>query len=182
MSTVALSSRASAAPTEEGWQGAFIPMIAFLGAVPGILPALLLISSKAPGVGTIGLDFGAGQRATSFAMGLDMGAYPDGRLPFGFIGRSHLDVGGRAHASAIRLDALVLLAMAGNIRGPLVLEGIGGLTVTPRWESKGYLGLGWYAAIGPTIGTRIRSIAMPPRIPGWERSSRCCTHRSSEAR
>ncbi|APR74683.1 Hypothetical protein A7982_00029 [Minicystis rosea] len=97
-------------------------------------------------------------------MDLDAGGYPRQSLPVGFIGRSHLDSGSRAGLATIRLDTLALLAIAGNVRGPLVLEGIGGLTFVPRWMSNAYKTVDRFAAVGPSTGLRVRAIAPRPWI------------------
>lgn len=94
-------------------------MAAFLGTVPGIVPFVALLGRETPGYATLGMDLGAGPRATSFAMDLDMGSYPRRSLPVGFIGRSHLDGGGKAGVATIRIDTLALVALAGNaMQGP----------------------------------------------------------------
>lgn len=163
LSCIAVSSRAHATD-EEGWDGAFVPFLAFLGAIPGAVPYVALFSPKAPGYGTLGLDIGAGQRATAFAIDLDLGGYPRLDSRFGFVGRSHVDAFGKAGLMAPRLDALGLVSAIGDARGPLVLEGIGGLTVAPHWLWKSRVDSTVYAGVGPTAGARIRAVAERPRF------------------
>ncbi|APR77742.1 Hypothetical protein A7982_03089 [Minicystis rosea] len=161
MSCFALSSRAHAA--HEGEQLLML-LVSCVGILPGAAPFLGAASSKDPGFGIFGADIGIGQRGTSATFDLDWGGYPRGRWPVGFLGRTHTDVGGKkAGLAAIRIDTLALLAVAGDFRGPLVLEGIGGLTTMPRITKDN----GWYGAIGPTIGARVRASA-PHRWVGAE--------------
>ncbi|HVK67758.1 MAG TPA: hypothetical protein VM694_25035 [Polyangium sp.] len=163
LSCVAVSSRAHATD-EEGWNGAIVPFLAFLGAIPGAVPYVAMFSTKDPGYGTLGLDMGAGQRATAFALSVDFGGYPRQDSRFGFMGRSHFDAFGKSGLMGLRLDALALVTVVGNARGPLVLEGIGGLTVAPHWLWKSALDSTVYAGVGPAAGMRIRAVAERPRL------------------
>jgi hypothetical protein len=162
-SCVAISSRAHATD-EEGWDGALIPLLALAGAVPGAVPFMAMLSTKDFGYGTLGIDMGAGQRATAFAISVDVGGYPRQGSRFGFMGRSHFDTFGKSDLMGLRLDALVLVAASGNVRDPLVVEGIGGLTVAPHWLWKSALDSTIYAGVGPCAGVRVRASAERPRF------------------
>jgi hypothetical protein len=163
LSCVAASSRAHATD-EEGWNGVFPPLLAFLGAIPGAVPYLALLSLKDPGYATLGFDMGAGQRATAFAVSADFGGYPRQGSRFGFLGRSHVDAFGKSGLMGLRFDAMALATVVGNARGPLVLEGIGGLTVAPHWLSAPTLSSTPYAGVGPAAGVRIRAVTDRPRF------------------
>src|SRR4051812_47164698 len=93
LSCVAASSRAQATD-EEGWDGAYVPFLALLGVLPGVIPYLALVSFKNPGYTAMGYNLGAGQRASAFAVGADLGGYPRLDSRVGFMGRSHFDAFG----------------------------------------------------------------------------------------
>jgi hypothetical protein len=79
------------------------------------------------------------------------------------MGRSHFDAFGKSGLMALRLDALALATVVGDARGPLVLEGIGGLTVVPHWLTKStHASVG--AGVGPTAGVRVRAVTLLPRV------------------
>ncbi|WP_281328456.1 hypothetical protein [Polyangium sp. 6x1] len=123
-----------------------------------------MFSPEDPGYGTLGMDMGAGQRVTAFNVSVDFGGYPRQDSRFGFMGRSYFDAAGKAGLMRLRLDALALVTVVGNARGPLVLEGIGGLTVAPHWLWKSTFDSTVYAEVGPTAGIRIRAVAERPRL------------------
>lgn len=164
LSCVAAPSRAHAT-NEEGWNGAIPPLLVFLGVIPGVIPYLAMVSSKQePGYTTLGMGMGAGQRVTAFAVGMDVGGYPRGDSRFGFMGRSYADAFGKSGLMGFRFDALALVAAVGDTRGPLVLEGIGGLTVAPHWLWSPGVDSTPYVGVGPAAGVRIRAAAARPRF------------------
>lgn len=157
LSLIVLSGHAHAYQEAES-EWILVPFAWFVGGLPGLIPYLARLS-KTPGYATLGLDLGAGKRFGAGATSWDFSGYPDRNSRLGFMSRSHFDWRPRSPLKLeYRCDAFALLSMAGDPGGPWHIEGIGGLTVAPRFESI------VYAAVGPTAGVRLRSSTKRPAV------------------
>ncbi|MFO0762127.1 MAG: hypothetical protein U0359_37155 [Byssovorax sp.] len=161
-----------AAPARAADNGPFGVVIAF-GDIAALLaaaaPYWIFFDSKDPGRASMSFELGAGRRLDAFALGMDAGGMfrRGGRL--GWMGRTRVDIDGdplKDGSMALRADALGIIQIAGDPGGRASLEGLGGLTVWPRFEAFDTRKTHAYAGLGPLVALRFRSTAPRPRITG----------------
>ena len=153
---------------EEGAGGFALAFGFAAGTAVASLPYILLRDSANPGPGTFGFALGAGRRADAFAMSFDDGGPFRRGEPLGFTARGRTDIDAKNRDSvgvAARFDALLTYSIAGRAGEPLVLDALFGGTVWPRLRNDpGETRV--FAAVGPTLGTRLHVASREPSFYG----------------
>lgn len=165
----ALLAPETARASEDGAMGfplAFGQILAMVGAAS---PYLALNDWKNPGYSGLTYELGAGRHLDAFTSFIEMGGQVRRGSPFGFVGRTQLDIAGkdpfRNGYLAMRVDSIGSLELAGDLAGPLSLEALGGLTAWPRLTISD-AGTRAFCGVGPLIGLRFRATAARPQIQG----------------